>query len=69
MFSVICTRINGWSNNGEAGDLKRKRAHYDVTLMSRVLPTGPLGTNKSENGIKIKHFFQELKLTVNVCQI
>ena len=22
-----------WANNGEAGDLRRNRAHYDVTLM------------------------------------
>ena len=28
MFSLICTRINGWVNNGEAGDLRRHRAHY-----------------------------------------
>ena len=26
--------INGWVNNREAGDLRRHRAHYDVTLMS-----------------------------------
>ena len=33
MFSLICTRINGWVNNSEAGDLRRHRAHYDVTVM------------------------------------
>ena len=33
MFSLICARINGWVNNGEAGDLGRHRAHYDVTVM------------------------------------
>ena len=33
MFSLICTRINGWVNNGEAGDLRRNRADYDVTVM------------------------------------
>ena len=33
MFSLICTRINGWVNNGEAGDLRRHCAHYDVTVM------------------------------------
>ena len=33
MFSLICAWINGWVNNGEAGDLKRHRAHYDVTVM------------------------------------
>ena len=25
--------INGWVNNGEAGDLRRLRAHYDVIVM------------------------------------
>ena len=33
MFSLICAWINGWVNNGEAGDLRRYRAHYDVTVM------------------------------------
>ena len=32
-FSLICVRINGWVNNRKAGDLRRHRAHYDVTLM------------------------------------
>ena len=32
MFSLICTRINGWVNNREAGDLRRNRAHYDDTV-------------------------------------
>ena len=33
MFSLICVRINGWVNNGEAGDLRRYRAHFDGTVM------------------------------------
>ena len=33
MFSLICTWITGWVNNREAGDLRRHRAHYDVTVM------------------------------------
>ena len=37
MFSLICARINGWVNNGEAGHLRRHRAHYDVTVMSWCL--------------------------------
>ena len=36
MFSLICARINGWVNNGEAGDLRRHRAHYDVIVMYRI---------------------------------
>ena len=27
--------INGWVNNREAGDLRRHRAHHDVTLMRK----------------------------------
>ena len=33
MFSIIYARINSWVNNGEAGDLRLHRAHYDVTVM------------------------------------
>ena len=33
MFSLICVWINGWVNNRGAGDLRRYRAHYDVTVM------------------------------------
>ena len=35
MFSLICTWINGWVNNREAGELRRHHAHYDVTVMDR----------------------------------
>ena len=33
MFSLICAWINRWVNNGEAGDLRHHRAHYDVIVM------------------------------------
>ena len=33
MFSLISTWINGWVNNGEAGDLRRHRARYDIIVM------------------------------------
>ena len=33
MFSLISTWINDWVNNGEAGDLRRYRAHYDVAVI------------------------------------
>ena len=29
--------INGWVNNGEAGDVRRHCAHYDVIVMERGL--------------------------------
>ena len=34
IFSLIRVGINGWVYNGEAGDLKCYRAHYDVTVMA-----------------------------------
>ena len=34
MFSFIC--INGSVNSREAGDLRRRRAHYDITVMSDI---------------------------------
>ena len=33
MFSLKCVWINDWVNNREAGDLRRYRAHYDVSVM------------------------------------
>ena len=33
MFSFISVRINGWVNKRKAGDLRRYRAHYGVTVM------------------------------------
>ena len=33
IFSLICAWINGWVNNREDGDLRRHRAHYDITVM------------------------------------
>ena len=34
MFTLICVWINYWAKNREAGDLRRHRAHYGVTVMS-----------------------------------
>ena len=33
VFSLIWAWTNGWINNRGAGDLRRHRAHYDVTIM------------------------------------
>ena len=37
VFSLICAWINGCVNNRNAGDLRRQRAHYDVTVMFRIV--------------------------------
>ena len=31
----ICAWINGWVKNGKAGDLRRHRAHYGITVMAK----------------------------------
>ena len=36
MISLICVWINGWVNDREAGDLRRYRGHYDVTVMPEM---------------------------------
>ena len=33
LWCFLCVWINGWLNNRDAGDLRRYRAHYDVTVM------------------------------------
>ena len=35
MLSLICAWIKGWVNNREAGDLRRYRVHYVVTVMKQ----------------------------------
>ena len=37
IFSLICAWLNDWVNNGEAGDFRRHRAHYDAIVMDYVL--------------------------------
>ena len=34
MFFFICAWTNGWVSNRDADDLRRHRAHYDVTVMN-----------------------------------
>ena len=33
MFPLICAWTNRWANNGDAGDLRHRRAHYDIIVM------------------------------------
>ena len=49
-LSLICARINGWVNNGEAGDLRRHRVHYDVIVMiTHILLVSSIGTEAIHN--------------------
>ena len=37
MFHLNSAWINGWVYNPEAGDLRRHRTHYDVTVMIIII--------------------------------
>ena len=56
MFSLICARINDWVNNGDAGDLRRHRTHYNVNIMahySSPIQYESMLTHYAELSIKI----------------
>ena len=36
MFSLICAWTKGWTNHRDSGDLRCRRAHYNVTLMEAM---------------------------------
>ena len=44
MFSLICFWINGWVNNGEAGEMRGHRVHYDVTVVLLLMHANALVT-------------------------
>ena len=62
MFSLIYTWINGWVNNGEAGDLRRHRAHYDVT----VIKSAPCGLLEEFGTRRISHHYENNQLLIFV---
>ena len=53
MFSLICAWINGWVNNHEAGDLRRHRAHYYVTIIY-FCPDRYTGSSATEMLVKFQ---------------
>ena len=42
MFSLFCAWTSNWGNNGDAGDLRRQCAHYDVTVMEEDILTSDI---------------------------
>ena len=62
MFSLICAWTSRLANNGDANDLRRHRAHYDVIIMSMVFSwTGlwdflPPGILEAALNFKVDHF-------------
>ena len=49
MFSLVCARTNGWSNNRNAGDLRRHGAHSDVTLVPKRHGTLLMGSTRDQS--------------------
>ena len=49
-------RINGWVNNREAGDLRRHRAHYDVTVMFAQTVPGNIQNHYNQMGVQTLYF-------------
>ena len=40
LIFFICAWTNCWVNNRDASNLRRHRAHYNVTVMNKLLKTG-----------------------------
>ena len=79
MFSLICTWINSWVNNPEAGDLRRHRAHCDVSVMrssscyiqpgTKVLHCQNLQLTSSWNNYSATHHYCDIIMGAIAFQI
>ena len=74
IFSLIWASINGWVNNREAGDLRRNRPHYDVTVMCvwnalflyRDSYSGGLGRCYHDDGGWLRHDVRHVLRVITV---
>ena len=55
-FSFICAWTNDWVNNGEAGELKHHRAHYDVTVLTHFVYQLIINLVKNESLASLVNF-------------
>ena len=62
MFSLICSPINGWVNNGEAGDLRRYRFHCDVIVM--MIGVYPATSTRTPRYIIVSSPYKSLSYSV-----
>ena len=67
MFSLICVLIKGWVNNCPAGDLRRYRAHYDVTVMTWFVGAPIL--LHCDVRIETSKFVVSIDLSVDTCHV
>ena len=66
MFSLTCAWINVSVNNGEAGELERHHAHYDVTVMSHDAADKPANYLIFESTITIHYPFKCRSLHIHI---
>ena len=64
MFTLICAWINDRVNNRKAGDLRRRRLHYDVTVMQQC--TRRKGAHDDKWSVSQADFAPSLKLEVDM---
>ena len=73
IFSLIYVWTNVWANNRDAGDLRRHRAHYDVTVMQILYHTelkphqNPLSVSASSFIQSVTVFFKYGTFLVVLC--
>ena len=80
MFSLMCARINDWVNTGEAGDLRRHRAHCDVTVMNYLLyvrrindwvntgEAGDLRRHRAHCDVTVMNYLLYVRRTPHFCE-
>ena len=51
--SLICTWTNGWVNNRDAGDLRRRHSNYGVTVMFNKQRMGSGGDTRRETVLSL----------------
>ena len=69
MFSLICAWINGWVNSREAGDLRRYRAHYDVTVISDLMNKKYrlMFGSKTYTKLSLRYLIHSYRINVCIC--
>ena len=53
MIPLICAWINDCANNREAGDFRRHRTHFDVTVMGKPHVVGEFPSNRVSNAERV----------------
>ena len=65
---LLCPWINGWVNNRKAGDLRRRRAHYDITVMVKCV-IGAHARVIYQGTVSITHTIQNIEKCQNDCSL